>query len=359
MLSTGARVPPPCPRRRWPRVGVVPPFPSPSGAAVPERLLVQVRGCARPRRLPGLVAELLSFRHGVRAGGGRQGWLASGPPCGKAGGERGGGRTPLLPVLLAPIPKCPQPLRVLVLLPTGSGKPWVKRGAAVPRFVPPGQAVLQCPPPRGRGCWHRWPCRASPVGQGGCGGKSHLHPDSQRGREQRPGGRSQGGGDAATRSGATLVPPGGQGQLGQARSEALVPWRHAGQHGTVPASGQAQRGDGWLGDAGDGTWLLCLGQTPVLGFPPRMARGWGDARRAGWGSAFGTRHAGEEGTRRPPARWHCWGRGATPHLRALSSTVPIPTAPIASGSAGPGPAVPYSALLLTWAPRRIHTAPFP
>lgn len=128
-----------------------PPFPSPSGAAVPERLLVQVRGCARPRRLPGLVAELLSFRHGVQAGGGRQGWLASGPPCGKAGGERGGGRIPLFAGSAHPHPYVSPTLGVLVLLPMGSGKPWVNGGAWGCRAPLPGQAVPKCPPPRAAG----------------------------------------------------------------------------------------------------------------------------------------------------------------------------------------------------------------
>lgn len=201
-----------------------PPFPSPSGAAVPEQLLVQVRGCARPRRLPGLVAELLSFRHGVQAGGGRQGWLASGPPCGKAGGERGGGRIPLFAGSAHPHPYVSPTLGVLVLLPMGSGKPWVNGEAWGCRAPLPGQAVPKCPPAPGSGCWHRWPCRASPVSQGGCGGQSHLHPDLQRGREQQPGGCSQGGGDAATCIGATPVPSGGQGQLGQGVGPVASRW---------------------------------------------------------------------------------------------------------------------------------------
>lgn len=147
--------------------------------------------------------------------------------------------------------------------------------------------------------------------------------------------------EVAARVGATLPPALGPPRCHQegrdSWGKALVPWRHAGQHGTAPASGQAQWCDRWLGNAGNGMRLLCVGQTPILGFPPRTTRGWGDAWRAGWGSAFGTRHAGEEGTRRPPTRCHCWGRGATPHLGALSSTVPIPTAPTTSVCAGPSP----------------------
>lgn len=201
-----------------------PPFQSPSGAAVPERLLVQVRGCARPRRLPGLVAELLSFRHGVQAGGGPAGLARLGAPVRE--GRRGAGWRPdpsfcwfcSPPSLHVPNSWGPG------AAPHGVREALGKRRSLGLLCPPSGQAVPKCPPSPGSGCWHRWPCRASPVSQGGCGGQSHLHPDLQRGREQQPGGCSQGGGDAATCIGATLVPPGGQGRLGQGVGPVASRW---------------------------------------------------------------------------------------------------------------------------------------
>lgn len=151
MLSTGARVPPACHRRRWPRLGAVPPFPSPSGAAVPERLLVQVRGCARPHRLPGLVVELLSFRHGVQAGGGPAGLARLGAPVRE--GRRGAG--------WQPDPSfcwfcSPPSLRVPNSWGPGAAPHGIREALGKRRSLgllcpPSGQAVPKCPPPRAAG----------------------------------------------------------------------------------------------------------------------------------------------------------------------------------------------------------------
>lgn len=124
-----------------------PPFPSPSGAAVPERLLVQVRGCARPRRLPGLVAELLSFRHGVQAGGGPAGLARLGAPVRE--GRRGAGWRPdpsfcwfcSPPSLHVPNSWGPG------AAPHGVREALGKRRSLGLLCPPSGQAVPKCPPP--------------------------------------------------------------------------------------------------------------------------------------------------------------------------------------------------------------------